>query len=128
MTEPTCFERREVYFSGGVQGVGFRYTTERLAARFDVRGFVQNLGDGRVLLVVEGRPEEIDRFVAAVHRAMDRGHAMESGSYVEETRPAPVSRRARHRQGELEEALAWAQGRSSHSTSPFGSPGARLQA
>lgn len=72
MTEPTCFERREVYFSGRVQGVGFRYTTESLAARFDVRGFVQNLRDGRVLLVIESRPEEIDRFVAAVHRAMDR--------------------------------------------------------
>ncbi len=72
MTEPTCSERREVYFSGRVQGVGFRYTAERLAARYDVRGFVQNLRDGRVFLVVESRSEEIDRFLRAIHSAMDR--------------------------------------------------------
>ena len=72
VTEPTCSERREVYFSGRVQGVGFRYTVERLAARYDVRGFVQNLRDGRVFLVVESRSEEIDRFLGAIHSAMDR--------------------------------------------------------
>ncbi len=72
MTEPTCSERREVYFSGRVQGVGFRYTAKRLAARYDVRGFVQNLRDGRVFLVVESRAEEIDRFLGAIHSAMDR--------------------------------------------------------
>lgn len=65
-------ERREVYFSGRVQGVGFRYTTRDVAARFDVRGFVQNVRDGRVLLVVEGVPGVVDRFVAAVEAAMGR--------------------------------------------------------
>ena len=42
-------ERRTVYYSGHVQGVGFRYETRSLANQFDVTGFVQNLDDGRVL-------------------------------------------------------------------------------
>lgn len=56
-------ERREIAFSGRVQGVGFRYTTREIAARFDVQGFVQNLADGRVLLVVEGPSDQVQRFV-----------------------------------------------------------------
>ena len=62
--------QRIVYFSGHVQGVGFRYTTYRLAARFDVVGFVRNLPDGRVHLVVEGEPDELDRFLDALDSQM----------------------------------------------------------
>jgi acylphosphatase len=54
--------RRTVYFSGSVQGVGFRYTTRHIASRFGVTGFVRNLPDGRVELVAEGDPAEVDRF------------------------------------------------------------------
>ena len=50
---------RLVHFSGTVQGVGFRYTVNRLAGRFDVSGYVKNLPDGRVELAVEGRPDQI---------------------------------------------------------------------
>ncbi len=65
-------ERREVYFSGRVQGVGFRYTARQIATRFDVAGYVQNLSDGRVLLIAEGRAETLDRFLAAIGAEMDR--------------------------------------------------------
>ena len=54
--------RRTVYFSGTVQGVGFRYTTRHISSRFSVTGFVRNLPDGRVELVAEGDPAEVDRF------------------------------------------------------------------
>jgi acylphosphatase len=67
-----AIERREVHFSGRVQGVGFRYTTRAIAARFEVTGFVQNLNDGRVLLVVEGDGETIGRFIDAVEAEMGR--------------------------------------------------------
>ena len=60
-------------FSGTVQGVGFRYTTCRVAAGFDVTGTVRNCPDGTVEVVAEGRPDEIDRFLAAVEHAM-RGY------------------------------------------------------
>lgn len=67
------FQRREIHFSGRVQGVGFRFTTQRIAANHDVTGFVQNLRDGRVLLVAEGTRQEIDSFVTAIETSMT-GH------------------------------------------------------
>ena len=63
-------ERREVVFSGHVQGVGFRYTTQDIAKQFNVRGYVRNLSDGRVELIVEGTRDEIARFLAAIHERM----------------------------------------------------------
>jgi len=65
-------ERWEVYFEGHVQGVGFRYTTRHIAAGFVVSGYVKNLPDGRVLLVIEGMPEEMDRLLEAIQKAMGR--------------------------------------------------------
>ncbi len=62
--------RRDVLFHGRVQGVGFRYTTRHIAARYRVTGYVQNLSDGRVRLVAEGEKSEIDRFLAAVTTEM----------------------------------------------------------
>lgn len=53
-------EQRRVHFSGHVQGVGFRYTTHRIAAGYQVTGYVRNLQDGRVELVIEGKTDEID--------------------------------------------------------------------
>jgi len=52
-----------ILFSGTVQGVGFRYTTERLSRRFNVVGFVRNLPDGRVELLAEGPREELSSFL-----------------------------------------------------------------
>ena len=63
--------RKEVFFRGEVQGVGFRYATCRVAERFNVSGTVENLRDGRVLLVVEGDRREVDRFIKAVEERMN---------------------------------------------------------
>jgi acylphosphatase len=71
----------QVHYEGRVQGVGFRYTVRRLATRFDVGGYVRNLPDGRVLLVVEGRPDELARFVAAV--AAEMGHCVDQATRTE---------------------------------------------
>ena len=65
-------QRRLVHFSGNVHGVGFRYTARRLAERFDVAGYVKNLPDGRVEIVVEGPPDQIDAFLQAISDRM--GH------------------------------------------------------
>jgi len=63
-------QRRVVHFAGTVQGVGFRFTALRAAERFDVTGEVRNLPDGRVRVIVEADPEEIDAFIAEVQRRM----------------------------------------------------------
>jgi acylphosphatase len=65
-------EQREVYFSGRVQGVGFRYTARHIAARFPVEGFVRNLPDGRVLLVAEGTGEALDAYLSTLEAEMGR--------------------------------------------------------
>ncbi len=62
--------RRKIYFSGRVQGVGFRFTVESVASRFTVTGYVRNLPDGRVELVAEAPFDELDRFQSAVEEAM----------------------------------------------------------
>lgn len=63
MSDASSFERRHVLYEGMVQGVGFRYTARRIAARFAVTGYVRNLPDGRVELVVEGMPRDLDAFL-----------------------------------------------------------------
>ena len=78
-------ERRIIHFSGTVQGVGFRFAACRAAGRFDVTGYVRNLSDGRVQCVVEGRPGQIDAFLAELGERM--------AGYVRETtqQTAPAS-------------------------------------
>jgi len=65
-------QQRIVHFKGNVQGVGFRFTTVRIAERYDVAGYVRNLPDGRVEVLAEGDSEEIDSFFSDVAARM--GH------------------------------------------------------
>jgi acylphosphatase len=65
-------EQREIHYAGRVQGVGFRYTVRSLAAQLDVTGFVRNLPDGRVELVVEGDRGEVGELADAVKAEMSR--------------------------------------------------------
>jgi acylphosphatase len=58
----TTPQRHTVYYSGHVQGVGFRYTARSIARGYDVTGFVRNLPDGVVELVAEGAAHEVDAF------------------------------------------------------------------
>ena len=52
----------QVFYSGRVQGVGFRYSVRKAANEFEVTGTVRNLTDGRVELVAEGSKDELDAF------------------------------------------------------------------
>ena len=63
-------KRREVIFTGMVQGVGFRYTARAIARNHAVVGYVRNLPDGRVELVVEGRRDEIEAYLAELREHM----------------------------------------------------------
>ena len=58
-----------VFFSGRVQGVGFRYTVKTVATGFEITGTIKNLPDGRVELIAEGSHAELDAFRAALHDA-----------------------------------------------------------
>ena len=53
---------RHYLVSGDVQGVGYRFFAQRVAARHQVVGYVRNLDDGRVELHAEGTPEGVEGF------------------------------------------------------------------
>jgi acylphosphatase len=59
-----------VFFTGHVEGVGFRYSALQVAKEFEVTGFVTNLVDGRVHLEAEGQASEVAAFVSAVEERM----------------------------------------------------------
>jgi acylphosphatase len=59
-----------VFFSGRVQGVGFRYAVRQLAEDDPLTGFVKNLPDGRVELQAEGERRILERFLEEVRSRM----------------------------------------------------------
>ena len=59
-------EQLHVFWSGRVQGVGFRYTAELVALELGLKGWVKNLPDGRVEALCEGPRKTLDRFLAEV--------------------------------------------------------------
>jgi acylphosphatase len=62
-------KRMQILFEGTVQGVGFRFTAERLARRFPVTGFVKNLEDGRVEVTAEGEEASLVEFLSAIRES-----------------------------------------------------------
>lgn len=61
--------RVTVFYSGRVQGVGFRYSVKKLATGFDLTGTVKNLTDGRVELAAEGEKMELEEFLGAIRES-----------------------------------------------------------
>ena len=53
---------RKYIVSGTVQGVGYRFFTQRAAARHQVLGYVRNLKDGRVEALAEGDARAVEDF------------------------------------------------------------------
>ena len=55
------------YYSGSVQGIGFRYTAQRIADSLKLTGWVKNLPDGRVEIMIEGSEPEIELFLHKIN-------------------------------------------------------------
>ena len=47
-----------------VQGVGFRFTAERIAISLGLTGWVKNLRDGRVEVICEGEESDLVDFIS----------------------------------------------------------------
>lgn len=55
-----------IFYSGTVQGIGFRYTTLQIAEGLKVSGWVRNLTDGRVEILAEAQEEIVKQFMSSV--------------------------------------------------------------
>jgi acylphosphatase len=60
------------YFTGMVQGVGFRFTARDLAERYSLGGWVKNCSDGRVELIACGDGLKIEAFLNALYGTFER--------------------------------------------------------
>jgi acylphosphatase len=77
-----------VFYEGYVQGVGFRWTTKRIAQGYEVSGLVRNLSDGRVELQVSGEDDEVTAFLRAIRDSTLGGHiTAEHASEIELVSP-----------------------------------------
>jgi len=65
-------QRIHAFFSGEVQGVGFRFTARSLANQYRVKGWVKNTGDGKVELIAEGPRENVDNFIIGLNQEFKR--------------------------------------------------------
>jgi acylphosphatase len=59
---------KRFYVSGAVQGVGFRFFAERVAARLGIAGYVKNLFDGRVEVYAIGSAAQLDALKSELRR------------------------------------------------------------
>lgn len=54
---------KHIFFSGHVQGVGFRFTAEQVAVRYNLTGFVRNASGGRVEMLAQGQVQDVDNAI-----------------------------------------------------------------
>ncbi|OGJ11926.1 hypothetical protein A3K62_01400 [Candidatus Pacearchaeota archaeon RBG_16_35_8] len=52
-----------LYVSGIVQGVFFRDFIKENAERYNVKGFIRNLDDGRIEIFLEGNVDEVNKMI-----------------------------------------------------------------
>jgi acylphosphatase len=71
---------RKFFVGGEVQGVGYRFFAQRAAARHQVTGYVKNLDDGRVEVLVEGPSQQVEAF----KHELATGPRFSSVDYMEE--------------------------------------------
>ena len=78
--------RAHIFYSGAVQGIGFRYTTQRYAMDLGLTGWVRNLKDGRVEIIAEGSKELIAKFLSGLDKHFE-GYITNKDIHYEEALP-----------------------------------------
>ena len=76
-------KRVRLIISGRVQGVFFRAETESQALRLHLKGWVRNMSDGRVEIIIEGDEGDVQRMIAWCHKG-PRLAKVEGVDYYEE--------------------------------------------
>jgi len=61
-----------IFYSGRVQGIGFRYTVQDMANQQKVSGWIKNLDDARVEIVAEAEEDTLNNFLQQVNQHFSR--------------------------------------------------------
>ena len=59
---------KRIFVSGRVQGVGYRDWVVRTAQRTGITGWVRNVRDGRVEILVAGEDDQVDTLVEGLNQ------------------------------------------------------------
>ena len=57
-----------IFYSGNVQGVGFRFMAANIARDLSVCGWVKNLNDGRVEITAESEEDTLENFLERINK------------------------------------------------------------
>jgi acylphosphatase len=60
------------YYSGRVQGVGFRFTAGDIARRLGITGWVKNLHNGSVEIIAEAEEDKLKEFLDRINQHFSR--------------------------------------------------------
>lgn len=63
----TYLKQVHIFYSGSVQGVGFRFTAVSLADKLQIKGWVRNLADGRVEIVAQGKESILKDYISIIN-------------------------------------------------------------
>ena len=72
--ETKAIRRGHIFFSGRVQGVGFRYTAEKIALEIGLVGWVKNIADNRVEIICEGTEDQIELLLEKIKQSFLGAH------------------------------------------------------
>ena len=61
-----------LYYSGKVQGIGFRYAVLDIALGLKICGWVKNLSDGRVEVLADAEEETLNNFLEQINQRFSR--------------------------------------------------------
>ena len=67
----------KIFITGSVQGVYFRQFINKTANELKLKGFVRNMDDGRVEIVVEGRDEKVNEMTEACKKGAPQASVKE---------------------------------------------------
>jgi acylphosphatase len=63
--------RKQITYSGNVQGVGFRWKVLQISKLYSITGYVQNLTNGKVELLAEGQDDQVEEMIKKVARELN---------------------------------------------------------
>ena len=84
-------EGRKIIVRGRVQGVGYRYYTQKHARALGLTGTVRNLANGDVEVVVAGTADVLNQFVGLLKKGPMFSHVDELTCELLERAPAEQS-------------------------------------